>query len=181
MVIYKGSRVPLWVVLGFPILLYLASVCMYFPLVEAYRVANDFPLPATGILFLKQVGTPSASPWDSTGINWTIPYYTMSLSLNIIVTILIAGRLLVYRNRISRVMGKGHGADYTSLAAMVVESAAIYSTFSIMFLVPFATGSPIAQLFLQALSPVQVSEAICNLHSFRSCRSLGIFHTPHYL
>lgn len=116
---------------------------------------------ATGILFLKQVGTPSASPWDSTGINWTIPYYTMSLSLNIIVTILIVARLLVYRARISRVMGKGHGAEYASLAAMIVESAAIYSTFSIMFLIPFATGSPIAQLFLQALSPVQVIYPFC--------------------
>lgn len=27
MVIYKGSRIPVWVVTGIPILLYLASVC----------------------------------------------------------------------------------------------------------------------------------------------------------
>lgn len=81
----------------------------------------------------------------------------MSLSLNIIVTILIVTRLLLYRARISRVMGKAHGAQYASLAAMIVESAAIYSSFSIMFLAPFAVGSPISQLFLQSLSPVQVS------------------------
>lgn len=110
---------------------------------------------AFGILFLKQVGTVSQSPWDSAGINFTIPYYSMSLALNILVTILIVLRLLVYRHRIVRAMGAGHGSQYTSLAAMVVESAAIYSGFALLFIVPFALSSPLAQLFLQALSMVQ--------------------------
>jgi hypothetical protein len=43
---------------------------------------------------------------------------------------------------------------------MIVESASIYSTFSLLFLVPFAINTPtslaLSQLFLQALSPVQV-------------------------
>ncbi|KAK7059077.1 hypothetical protein VNI00_001701 [Paramarasmius palmivorus] len=136
LVIYKGCRVPAWLVNLIPILLYFASV-------------------AFGILFLKQVGTVSQSPWDSSGINFTIPYYTMSLALNILVTILIVLRLLVYRHRITQAMGSGHGSHYTSLVAMVVESAAIYSSFALCFLVPFSVNSPVAQLFLQALSPIQ--------------------------
>jgi hypothetical protein len=83
----------------------------------------------------------------------------MSLALNILVTILIVLRLLVCRSRINRVMGKTHGSQYTSLAAMIVESAAIYSTFSLLFLIPFAFKHPLSQLFLQALSPVQASLA----------------------
>ncbi|KXN82729.1 hypothetical protein AN958_02221 [Leucoagaricus sp. SymC.cos] len=135
-VIYKGCRVPSWVVNMIPILLYFGSV-------------------AFGILFLKQVGTVSQSPWDSSGINFTIPYYAMSLALNIIITILIVLRLLVYRHRIVKAMGKGHGSQYTSLAAIIVESAAIYSTFALLFLIPFALNSPVSQLFLQGLSMVQ--------------------------
>ncbi|KAG7094109.1 hypothetical protein E1B28_007724 [Marasmius oreades] len=135
-VIYKGGRVPPWVVLLIPILLYFASI-------------------AFGILFLKQVGTVSQSPWDTSGINFTIPYYTMSLALNILVTLLIVLRLLIYRHRITRAMGPMHGSHYTSLVAMVVESAAIYSTFALCFLVPFAVNSPVAQLFLQGLAQIQ--------------------------
>ncbi|KAJ7739989.1 hypothetical protein DFH07DRAFT_839566 [Mycena maculata] len=140
-IIYRGAKVPLYVVLTIPSMMYMASI-------------------ALGTLFLKQVGTVSASPWDTPGVNWTIPYYTMSLSLNILVTILIVIRLLVCRAQITRAMGKTHGAQYTSLAAMIIESAAIYSSFSLLFLVPFAlnttTSAALSQLWLQALSPVQV-------------------------
>src|SRR2546421_9385621 len=94
-------------------------------------------LIAFGILFLKQVGTVSQSPWEASGINFTIPYYAMSLALNILITLLIVLRLMVYRHRIVRAMGKAQGSQYTSLAAMIVESAAIYSTFALLFLIPF--------------------------------------------
>ncbi|KAJ7583268.1 hypothetical protein C8J56DRAFT_741271, partial [Mycena floridula] len=155
-VIYKGSRVPQYAVLALPILMYLASIVL-------------------GILWLKQVGTVSLSPWDTPGVNFTIPYYTMSLALNILVTILICVRLLLYRARINRAMGKNMGSQYTSLAAMIVESAAIYSTFSLLFLIPFAlnrtTSLALSQLFLQALSPVQVTSTL--LIIFRVAQGKG--------
>ncbi|ESK90410.1 hypothetical protein Moror_13676 [Moniliophthora roreri MCA 2997] len=135
-VIYRGCRLPAWAVNLIPMLLYLLSI-------------------AFGILFLKQVGTVSQSPWETTGINFTAPYYAMSLALNILVTVLIVVRLLIYRHRITKAMGSSHGSHYTSLMAMVVESAAIYSSFALAFLVPFAVNSPASQLFLQALSPIQ--------------------------
>ncbi|KAJ7593592.1 hypothetical protein C8J56DRAFT_742413, partial [Mycena floridula] len=140
-VIYKGSKLPVYVVLIIPSLMYLTSIVL-------------------GTLWLKQVGTSSSSPYSTSGINFTVPYYAMSLALNILVTILIVVRLLLYRAKINRAMGKKHGAQYTSLAAMMVESAAIYSAFSLLFLVPFSLTQPTAvslsQLFLLALSPVQV-------------------------
>ncbi|KIK65899.1 hypothetical protein GYMLUDRAFT_951611 [Collybiopsis luxurians FD-317 M1] len=135
-VIYQGGSVPAWAVNIVPILLYLASI-------------------AFGILFLKQVGTPAQSPWLASGINFTIPYYALSLALNILVTLLIVFRLLLHRHRITRAMGSSHGSQYTSLVAIVVESAAIYSSFALAFLIPFGLNSPVAQLFLQALSLIQ--------------------------
>ncbi|KXN87292.1 hypothetical protein AN958_08981 [Leucoagaricus sp. SymC.cos] len=135
-VIYKPCRVPSWVVNIVPILLYLGSV-------------------AFGILLLKQVSAVSGSPWDASGINFIIPYYSMVLALNILVTALIVLRLLFYRHHIVRALGKNFGHQYASLATVIVESATIYSTFSLLFLVPFASNSPVAQLFLQPLSTVQ--------------------------
>lgn len=135
-VIYQGCTIPAWVVNAIPMLLYLASI-------------------AFGILFLKQVGTPAQSPWLASGINFTIPYYAMSLALNILVTLLIVLRLLYHRHRITQAIGSGHGSQYTSLVAIIIESAAIYSSFALAFLVPFGLNSPVAQLFLQALSLIQ--------------------------
>ncbi|KAJ6499038.1 hypothetical protein C8R45DRAFT_1071663 [Mycena sanguinolenta] len=111
-----------------------------------------------GICWLKQVGRSSASPWNTDGVNFTMPYFAMSLALNITVTVLIVVRLMVYRRRIKHALplGTNHGTPYVSLATMVFESAAIYSVFSLLFLVPFVFGHPLSQLFLQALSPVQI-------------------------
>lgn len=80
----------------------------------------------------------------------------MSLALNILVTILIVVQLLIYRNRINNALGKSHGAHYASVVAMIVESAAIYSSFALLFLVPFALNHPLSQIFIQSLPPVQV-------------------------
>ncbi|KAF5385551.1 hypothetical protein D9757_006746 [Collybiopsis confluens] len=135
-VIYQGCTIPAIIVNAVPMLLYLASI-------------------AFGILFLKQVGTPAQSPWLASGINFTIPYYAMSLALNILVTCLIVTRLLFHRHRITRAIGSGHGSQYTSLVAIIIESAAIYSAFALAFLIPFGLNSPVAQLFLQALSLIQ--------------------------
>ncbi|KAL1736337.1 hypothetical protein FB107DRAFT_221861 [Schizophyllum commune] len=135
-VIYNGSQYPIYLFLTVPICMYITSFVL-------------------GILWLKQVGTADQSPWDSSGINFTIPYYSMSLALNILVTLLIVARLMLYRRRVRSALGSTHGMHYTSLAAMVVESAGIYSAYSLLFLVPFAMNHPLAQLFLQGLSPVQ--------------------------
>ncbi|KAJ7091128.1 hypothetical protein C8R44DRAFT_750620 [Mycena epipterygia] len=156
-VIYQASRVSGYTAIALPAVMSLASLVL-------------------GILWLKQVGTVSASPWDTPGINYTTPYFAMSLALNILVTLLIVVRLMLHRNRINqtRAMGTNHGAQYTSFAAMIIESAAIYSIFSLLFLVPFTMGHPLSQLFLQALSPVQIMSTL--LIIFRIAQGKGWSH-----
>lgn len=136
MVIYRGCMVPMWVVMLFPCLMYAASIVM-------------------GIMWMLQVTT--ASPYFSlTHINYTVPYLSLSLALNIIITIVIVLRLLTYRHRISKVLGSGYGTQYTSVAAMIIESAALYSTFSVAVLALFAIGNPISATFIEALTQVQI-------------------------
>ncbi|KAI0685169.1 hypothetical protein BC835DRAFT_1421534 [Cytidiella melzeri] len=102
----------------------------------------------TGLLF---------SPWvDGGSINWTMPFFALSLSLTIILTICIVLRLLIFRKHVVGVLGNSHGSPYTSIAAMVVESAAIFSIFSILTIVPFASKDPLNEVFFQALSGVQI-------------------------
>jgi hypothetical protein len=95
--------------------------------------------------------------YDALTVNWTIPYFSLSLALNILVTIAIVARLLLYRHRITRALGPAHGSQYAGIATMIIESAAIYSSFSLLFLIPFALNNPISAIFLQALGNVQVS------------------------
>ncbi|KAI0693072.1 hypothetical protein BC835DRAFT_1093748 [Cytidiella melzeri] len=135
-VIFNNLRIPRFAVMLFPVLLWLGSF-------------------VTGLLFLLQVS--ANSPWvDGGTINWTIPFFALSLSLNIILTICIVLRLLIFRKYIVSALGNSHGSQYTSIAAMVVESAAIFSIFSILFLVPFALNHPLNEIFFQALSGVQI-------------------------
>lgn len=55
------------------------------------------------------------------------------------------------------ILGTEHGSQYTGVAAMIVESAVLYSAFSLCFLIPFVLGNPIQNTFIQMLGEVQVS------------------------
>ncbi|KAG2123756.1 hypothetical protein DEU56DRAFT_829078 [Suillus clintonianus] len=138
-VIYKGCRVPMWIIMLLPGLIFAASVVM-------------------GIMWLLQVtsSSPYVSPAQFHSINYTIPYPSLSLALNIIVTIVIVLRLLTYRYHISKVLGSSYGTQYTSIAAMLIESAALYSVFSVAFLTLFLLNSPVAEIFVDSLNQIQV-------------------------
>jgi len=140
LVIYRNTRqFPLWVVMIIPVLAYMTSFSL-------------------SVVWLIQVSAPASSPWGnlSNAINFTAPYFWMSLSLNISMTIAICARLLFYRRRITRVLGPNHGTQYTSVAAMIVESSFIYSAFSLLFLIPFALNNPIQNAFIQLMGEIQV-------------------------
>ena len=84
-------------------------------------------------------------------------YYTLSLSVNIMLTALITIRLLMYRRAIVRTLPPDFAVHYVSLAAIVIESAALYSLFAILFLVTYAVDDPTNQVFLGLASAAQVS------------------------
>lgn len=96
-----------------------------------------------------------SSPLVKAGPDWAIPYFSISLGLNILITIAIVGRLLLIRHRITSVLGTTHGSQYTTIAAMLIESASMYSAFSIFFIVPFALNSSISAIPLQTIGQVQ--------------------------
>ncbi|KAG6848397.1 hypothetical protein H0H93_000549 [Arthromyces matolae] len=104
------------------------------------------------------VSAPSSSIWAATTINFTLPYFCTSLALNIVSTIVIVARLLHFRHRVSMSLGAGYGSQYTTIAAMLVESAAIYSVSSLLFLIPFIVGHPIQNVIAPLLIILRVAQ-----------------------
>lgn len=127
---------------------------------HSYVLTLAFFSSVFGILFLYQISSPLSSPYSAAGtnVNFTLPYFFFELATNITVTILIVLRLYLYRLHMKHaLLGPGHVAEHTSVESVIVESAAIYSTFSLLFLIPFATKSPVANVFMQVLGEAQVS------------------------
>ncbi|KAH7926277.1 hypothetical protein BV22DRAFT_371986 [Leucogyrophana mollusca] len=130
-----------------------------------------------GMFWLIQVCSPSSSPFQNTAmpINFTTPSCVVALAFDILPTVLIVARLLWHRRRIARALdwpgtgffgsgggiigqsvhvfgGGANGAHYISIAAIFIESAAVYTVFSLLFIVSFATGSVVQNAFLQVQS-----------------------------
>ncbi|KAJ3499746.1 hypothetical protein NLJ89_g10062 [Agrocybe chaxingu] len=118
-----------YVVIAFPALMLLASFVM-------------------GTLWTLQSSQPGLSLYSALPMAYGTSYYVISLSVNIILTILIATRLLLYRRKIMATIAPDHGTEYFSLAAIFVESAALYSLFAILFIITYAIDNPINQVFL---------------------------------
>ncbi|KAK7036791.1 hypothetical protein VNI00_011457 [Paramarasmius palmivorus] len=161
LVVFKGSRVPFW------------AICIY-PCV-AYAVSWVF-----GLLWLVQIS--ATSPWNAK-FNFTLYYFWASFILNVTMTIAIVSRLMVYRYRITKVMGNRHGRQYTSIASMIIESSLLYTSFQLLFIITFATENPIQSLFLQPLSQVQcisplliIFRVTCG-HAWTTATSTQIFQS----
>ena len=112
-----------------------------------------------GTLWTLQSSQPSLSLYSALPLAYGTSYYAISLGSNIIMTVLIMARLLIYRRTIMRSLGLSteHTRDYTSLATIIVESASLYSVFAILFLITYAINNPMNQIFLTLANSAQVS------------------------
>ncbi|KAF8971921.1 hypothetical protein BDZ97DRAFT_1650903 [Flammula alnicola] len=125
--IIYGSR---YIVIAFPILAYLAAFSL-------------------AIIELVLAGKPGGNFFHGKTINFGTPYYTITIALNIIITVLIVSRLLKLGKAVSRALGRDSARIYTSVASMLIESAAPYSLVGITFLIPYAMGNSTAISFGQ--------------------------------
>ncbi|KZT04286.1 uncharacterized protein LAESUDRAFT_658015 [Laetiporus sulphureus 93-53] len=122
-----GSRL---VIIVLPILVYLAAF-------------------ALAICELVSAGVPGGDFFAGKSVNFGVPYYALSIALNICLTLLICGRLVYLSRFVRAAMGRESAQLYTGLASLMIESAAPYSMLGIMFLVPYARGSDVSIAFGQ--------------------------------
>ncbi|EJD45507.1 hypothetical protein AURDEDRAFT_137206 [Auricularia subglabra TFB-10046 SS5] len=101
-----------------------------------------------------QVTTPGQRLFSSITLQFMLPYFSMSMGLNILVTLLISARLLLARHRIRSVLGAEHTKVYISITAMLVESAALYSLFSCIFIATYSINDALFNVFLPLHSQI---------------------------
>ena len=113
--------------------------------------------PAVGIVFLYKTSQPN-SVQNSLGANFGIPYYSITVALNVLLTVIIATRLILHSKNIRNALGSpvGVGGLYKAIVTMLVESSALYAITSLLFIGPWAAQSWAADIFLPVVAQVQV-------------------------
>ncbi len=126
---------------------------------------SPLPLAALSILTLFQASRPESSLWTNTTIVMAVPYFSISVSLNILLTLLLVGRLWYMSERAKRTIGREHAATYTSIATMLVESAVPYAIAGLVFIITYARNSNVQNIALPVLSQIMVRPHSLSLFS----------------
>ncbi|KIJ44347.1 hypothetical protein M422DRAFT_30489 [Sphaerobolus stellatus SS14] len=122
----------LWWILIIPILLWLATTVF-------------------GVLFVIQAALPLSSLTSNSTLQFSLPYFAMSMSLNILLTLLLVSRLLYMRHKMTAALGKQHAQTYGTVATMLLESAAPYALISFIFIILYGIGNVAAILLIPLL------------------------------
>ena len=153
-VIYSMSH---WA-MAFPCLMYLASIgtCSSLQQANITTLTNNADV-ATAIMYIYQQTATS-----TLGEVFGISYFSISLSLNVILTLMIVIRLVLHRRNLQKVLGTSDGSSglYTAIATMLIESYALYAIAFLLYIVPWALGSMVVTLFSPIIGPAQVCAVI---------------------
>ncbi|KAF9003555.1 hypothetical protein BDQ17DRAFT_1355532 [Cyathus striatus] len=79
-----------------------------------------------------------------------VSFHACSVALNVLVTVLIAGKLL-YQRRLTKDLGEDHERQYLSLLAVFAESGALYGIVGIIYIPLYATGNNMDLIFAALL------------------------------
>ena len=144
-------------VMSLPCLIYLASVgtCPSPPQADSDTLTRATD-SAMGIANVYQLSGPLFG--TITGTNIATSYYSICLSLNVLLTLMIVVRLAVHIRNVRKATGSSGGLHTTTAAvvAMLIESYALYAITLITYIVPLAIQSPVVSIFNGVLGAVQV-------------------------
>ncbi|KAL7283431.1 hypothetical protein ACG7TL_002861 [Trametes sanguinea] len=125
----------LWVLLV-PLVAYLASVVLsVFTVIAAAR--------------------PTSSLWAATTLKVSLPYWSLTMSLNAVLSVMLVSRLTWMRKRVEDALGREHAKAYTSLLAITVESAVLYGVISFVFIILYGIHNTAENLFIPLLVQVE--------------------------
>ncbi|KAF9218447.1 hypothetical protein BS17DRAFT_742164 [Gyrodon lividus] len=124
----------------------------YLFVIPGLMFATSFVL---SVILIAELSQPGNTIWTRISVNLAIPYWSISIALNVILTLLIAGRLLFMKYRLQNVLGEHTNTPYASLSAMLVESAFLYSTNGLIFIISYGVNSPVQNLALPLLGQTQ--------------------------
>ena len=145
--------------IALPALIYLASsgtrhVIRYNQIVERLIVVGSgsslfcfFSLSVLSVVTLVEYALPGTSLLTGEPINLVVPWVTLSVSLNVVVTSMICFRLLRMRAIMRDILSPEMSKMYTSIAAMLIESAAPFSILGIGLVITAALRTLLVPAF----------------------------------
>lgn len=83
-------------------------------------------------------------------------YWAAEIATTLFVTLLIVGRLLYMRRLMKRIMGSNCETPYLSVAALLIESASLFTIGSLTFLISYALNSSFQNICLSTVGEIQV-------------------------
>ena len=103
------------------------------------------------------------SEGDSIISRYGRPYLSISVSLNVLLTLMIVTRLALHIRNIRTAIGTpaGIGGSYRTVITMLIESSALYAVSSLLVIAPPLNIRYPADIFLPVLAQTQV----CASHS----------------
>ena len=106
---------------------------------------------AMGIAFICWEANLTNNAW------FGVSYFSISLSLSVLLTLMIVTRLILHTRRIRTAMGiSGIGGSSKAVVTMLVESYAVYAANSLLFIVLWSTTNIAGNFLFRVLSKTQV-------------------------
>jgi len=141
-----------WLVMLLPILWFLATTVL-------------------SVLTTVQSAQPGIGFFANT-IQFAVPYWSLAVAFNIVITLMIVGRLLWMRAKINRAL-KHNSKIHASVASMMIESAALYSGIGIIFIAGFAREANFSNTLLPFLGEVMSISLLLIILRVASGRSVS--------
>ena len=99
-------------------------------------------------------------PYDDyvPSVRWGNSYYSIALSLNVVLTLMIITRLVLHNRNIRKAIGTLDRVSglYSTITAMLVESGVLYAVSFLLLVGPWASRSIVELITFQILPEVQV-------------------------
>jgi hypothetical protein len=128
-----------------------------------------------GLMLVDQTEQAHDKFWTSHTVSFGLPYFSISLAINVILTSMIVIRLVLHSRNIRNAMGTQDGASgvYKAIITVLVESSALYTVSFLLFIGPWSSTSYVEYIFFPPLAQVQV-RAVSSF-SFRTSISCHCF------
>lgn len=126
-----------------------------------------------GITLTYEISQPSGS-WGTVDINLGLAYFSISVSLNAILTLMIVTRLILHSRKVRNAMGTRARTTrlYKTIVTMLIESSALYAASFLLYIGPWGANSNIANIFFPILAETQVCAS--NFHHAPQSRNVAV-------
>ena len=121
--------------------------------------------PAMGIMFIYHTSQPGCKACIIDTIAIGTPYFSISVSLNVLLTLMIVTRLVLHSRDIRDSMGPLVRLDglYKAIVTVLIESCSLYAITFVLFIGTWATTSSLEFVFFPILAQTQVRAVLAFL------------------